>query len=76
MTGPPHTESEYPRFIDDDGSLRIVDALPTGQVKLVTGLAVRRRGPGRDQGREVHDPATAKQVSRLLRRFRPSGATN
>jgi hypothetical protein len=68
---PAHTESGYLRFVDDDGGLEIVAALPTGQVELGTGLACT---DGEDlvvtTDAEAHNSATAKQVSRIVRRFR------
>jgi hypothetical protein len=71
---PAHTETGYLRFVDDDGGLEIVAALPTGQVELGTGLAC---SDGRDMvvttDAEAHSSATAKQVSRIVRRFRLSG---
>jgi len=51
-----------------------VAALPTGQVELGTGLACT---DGEDlvvtTDAEAHNSATAKQVSRIVRRFRLSG---
>jgi hypothetical protein len=71
---PAHTESGYLRFVDDDGGLEIVAALPTGQTELGTGLACT---DGDDMvvttDAEVHNTGTAKQVSRIVRRFRLSG---
>ena len=71
---PAHTESGYLRFVDDDGGLEIVAALPTGQVELGTGLACT---DGDDllvtTDAEAQGSPTAKQVSRIVRRFRLSG---
>ena len=71
---PAHTESGYLRFVDDDGGLEIVAALPTGQVELGTGLACT---DGDDllvtTDAEAQSSPTAKQVSRIVRRFRLSG---
>ena len=71
---PARTESGYLRFVVDDGGLEIVAALPTGQVELGTGLACT---DGEDlvvtTDAEADNSATAKQVSRIVRRFRLSG---
>ena len=71
---PAHTESGYLRFVDDDGGLEIVAALPTGQTELGTGLAC---SDGNDMvvttDAEAQNTSTAKQVSRIVRRFRLSG---
>ncbi len=71
---PAHTESGYLRFVDDDGGLEVVAALPTGQVEIGTGLACQ---DGDDlvvtTDAEVHNTSTAKQVSRIVRRFRVTG---
>ena len=70
---PAHTESGYLRFVDDDGALEIVAALPTGQVEIGTGLACT---DGADMvvttDAEAQSTGTAKQVSRIVRRFRLS----
>lgn len=71
---PAHTESGYLRFVDDDGAVEIVAALPSGQVEIGTGLVC----PDGDDlvvttDAEVHNTSTAKQVSRIVRRFRVSG---
>ena len=71
---PAHTESGYLRFVDDDDALEIVAALPTGQVEIGTGLACT---DGADMvvttDAEAHSTGTAKQVSRIVRRFRLAG---
>ena len=70
---PAHTESGYLRFVDDDGGLEIVAALPTGQVEIGTGLVC---SDGDDlvvtTDAEVHNTGTAKNVSRIVRRLRLS----
>lgn len=71
---PAHTESGYLRFVDDDGALEIVAALPTGQVEIGTGLACTDRADLIvTTDAEAHSTGTAKQVSRIVRRFRLAG---
>jgi hypothetical protein len=71
VTGRPHPESGCRRFVDDDGGLEIVAAVPTGQAELGTGLAC---SDGEDlvvtRDAEGHNSATAKRVLRIVRRFR------
>ena len=71
---PAHTESGYLRFVDDDGGLEIVASLPTGQTELGTG-SVRTEGGDLvvTTDAETQNTPTAKQVSRVVRRFRLSG---
>ncbi len=71
---PAHTESGYLRFVDDDGGLEIVAALPTGQTELGTG-SVRTDDDDLlvTTDAEAQNSPTAKQVSRIVRRFRLSG---
>jgi len=70
---PAHTESGYLRFVDDEGGLEIVAALPTGQVEIGTGLAC---SDGDDMvvttDADAHSTGSAKKVSRIVRRFRLS----
>ena len=71
---PAHTESGYLRFVDDDGGLEIVAALPTGQTELGTGSVRTENGDlVITTDAETQNTATAKQVSRVVRRFRLSG---
>jgi hypothetical protein len=59
---PKHTESGYLRFVDDDRSLEIVTAPPTGHVETGTGLACTDGQDPVVTDAEAHNSATAKQA--------------